>query len=150
MSRETDIVIAAFVMHEGRLLLVRHAKLGKWLPPGGHIEPDETPDEAVLREVREETGLDVELVHREEIAGDGCSGIVRELALPFYANVHSVGDHDHACLFYLCRAGSGRVSISHESRGHRWVTPQELAEAGDVPEDVRRIGELAFRKAGSK
>jgi 8-oxo-dGTP diphosphatase len=148
MGERTDLVIAAVVIHEGRLLLVHHAKLGRWLPPGGHIERDETPDEAVLREVREETGLDVELVQREEVAGDGCDGILRELALPFYANVHHVGDHDHACLFYLCRAGNDRVRISHEITGHRWVTPGELAEAGDIPEDVKRIGKLAFRKAG--
>ena len=42
-----------------RVLLLRHKKLGVWMPPGGHVEAYENPFQAVLREVREETGLDV-------------------------------------------------------------------------------------------
>lgn len=42
-----------------KVLLGYHRKLGVWLPPGGHIEPDETPIEAVIRETREEAGLDI-------------------------------------------------------------------------------------------
>lgn len=41
----------------GRVLMVKHEKLGVYLPPGGHVEPNETPSEAVVREFREETGL---------------------------------------------------------------------------------------------
>ncbi|MGH8882874.1 MAG: NUDIX domain-containing protein, partial [Stackebrandtia sp.] len=37
--------------------LIRHPRLGKWMLPGGHVEPDENPAEAALREVAEETGL---------------------------------------------------------------------------------------------
>jgi 8-oxo-dGTP pyrophosphatase MutT (NUDIX family) len=44
----------------GRILLVRHADLGRWLLPGGAVEPDETPAEAAAREALEETGLEVE------------------------------------------------------------------------------------------
>jgi hypothetical protein len=47
---------------EPRVLLHEHARLGRWLPPGGHIEPSELPDEAAVREVLEETSLTVELV----------------------------------------------------------------------------------------
>ena len=49
--------VAVFVVHAGRVLLHYHRKLGKWLPPGGHIEDDELPDDAALREVLEETGI---------------------------------------------------------------------------------------------
>ena len=51
--------VAVFVVHGGRVLLHYHAKLGKWLPPGGHIEDSELPDVAAVREVLEETGLTV-------------------------------------------------------------------------------------------
>jgi 8-oxo-dGTP pyrophosphatase MutT (NUDIX family) len=40
-----------------RVLLLFHAKLAMWLPPGGHVDPDELPDEAAVREVLEETGV---------------------------------------------------------------------------------------------
>jgi 8-oxo-dGTP diphosphatase len=45
---------------EGKVLLIRHRKLGIYLYPGGHVEKDETPVEAVIREFEEETGLRVE------------------------------------------------------------------------------------------
>src|SRR6188472_2873662 len=41
-----DFTVAVFVVHVGRVILHRHRKLGIWLPPGGHIEPNELPDEA--------------------------------------------------------------------------------------------------------
>ena len=45
-----------------KLLLVKHKKFNKWVQPGGHIEDEETPEEAALREVYEETGLHVRLL----------------------------------------------------------------------------------------
>ena len=48
--------VAVFVVWEGKVLLHRHRKLGMWLPPGGHIEENELPDEAAVREVLEEVG----------------------------------------------------------------------------------------------
>src|SRR5215217_484082 len=61
--------VAVFVVHDGCVLLHYHRKLGKWLPPGGHIEENELPDEAAVREVWEETGLRIELVgeRREDV-----------------------------------------------------------------------------------
>ncbi len=52
-----DFTVAVFVVHRDRVLLHFHQKLQRWLPPGGHIEPNELPDEAALREVMEETGV---------------------------------------------------------------------------------------------
>ncbi|MBV9013858.1 MAG: NUDIX domain-containing protein [Pseudonocardiales bacterium] len=45
-----------------RIGLIRHPRLGKWMLPGGHVEPDENPAEAALREVAEETGLAARLM----------------------------------------------------------------------------------------
>jgi len=50
--------VAIFCRNEGEILLVRHRRLGTWLPVGGEMEPGETPLEAARRELREETGLE--------------------------------------------------------------------------------------------
>jgi 8-oxo-dGTP diphosphatase len=49
--------VAIFCRHQGDILLIKHKRLGTWLPIGGEIEPGETPLEAAARELHEETGL---------------------------------------------------------------------------------------------
>jgi len=50
-----------FIIHKEKVLLHLHKKLGIWLPVGGHIDRDELPEEAAIREAQEETGLIVRL-----------------------------------------------------------------------------------------
>ena len=58
----TDLTVAAVIEHEGRYLLVEERAMGERVltQPGGHIEADESPEQAVVREVLEETGCTVE------------------------------------------------------------------------------------------
>ncbi|PIR54531.1 DNA mismatch repair protein MutT, partial [Candidatus Peregrinibacteria bacterium CG10_big_fil_rev_8_21_14_0_10_42_8] len=53
---------AFIVDSQKRTLLLWHKRLQRWMPPGGHIDPNETPEETAARECKEETGLDVEIV----------------------------------------------------------------------------------------
>lgn len=55
---------SAFIINpeNKKILLVKHSDYDKWLQPGGHIEEDETPEEAAVREVFEETGLKIKLI----------------------------------------------------------------------------------------
>jgi 8-oxo-dGTP pyrophosphatase MutT (NUDIX family) len=56
------VFLFGLVAGEYRLGLIFHPRLGVWIPPGGHVEPDETTAEGALREVVEETGLDAVLL----------------------------------------------------------------------------------------
>jgi 8-oxo-dGTP pyrophosphatase MutT (NUDIX family) len=47
---------------EKHVLLIWHKRLQRWMPPGGHIDPDETPEAAAMRECKEETGIDVDII----------------------------------------------------------------------------------------
>ncbi|MFK5583303.1 MULTISPECIES: NUDIX hydrolase [unclassified Serinicoccus] len=101
--------VAVFVVHEDRVLLHPHPKVGLWLPPGGHIEPHELPDDAAYRETLEETGLDVRLVGDRGITHDS-PGSPRQLLRPEGVQVEDISDdppHQHIDLIYFAVPGPG-------------------------------------------
>lgn len=61
-SKVRHFTATGFLVHGDATLLHWHKKVQEWLPPGGHIEPNEDPVQATLREIKEETGFDVEIV----------------------------------------------------------------------------------------
>ena len=108
-----------------RILLLRHPKLGVWLGPGGHVEPGETPDEAALREVMEESGLAVELVGARDPALDDPRHGVACLVQPYVIlkeRIHDPRDpHHHLDHIYCARP-----------MGTEAQTVAALADARDV------------------
>lgn len=60
-----EFTASVYILEEQKVLLIFHRKLGKWLPPGGHVEEDETPPQAARREALEETGWEVEFILQE-------------------------------------------------------------------------------------
>lgn len=144
MSGETQIVVGGYVIHDNKVLLIHHRKLDLWLPPGGHIEPNEIPDDAVLREIQEETGLEVELVNQSNLPMEG--NIKRSLAVPFAVNLHPVGDHDHCCLFYLCKPlNPGQLKLNKEVKAAEWFSKEDL-DKPHVPVDVKHLALKAFEE----
>lgn len=125
------------VVDDGRVLLVKHAKLGWWLPPGGHLEADEDPVQGVLREVREEAGLDCAVVDQGRF-GHPSVGV---LPAPFTILVEDIaGDvpHQHIDFIYPLRPlseGAGAVTARPgEIDGCRWARPEEIAGLHTPPD----------------
>ena len=138
----TQLVVTGYLFHDDKLLLIHHKKLNLWLPVGGHIEKDETPDQALLREIKEEVGLDVEILAQSRIQRAGNTHTI--CATPFHVSVHSVGDHDHCSLFYLCVVKNPEsLSLNKEVLNYQWVSASEL-EQEYIPKDVQQIGKYAF------
>ncbi|NYZ79654.1 NUDIX domain-containing protein [Candidatus Micrarchaeota archaeon] len=141
-ENKVDLVVAGLIISDNKVLLIHHRKLDRWIPPGGHIDPNETPDGALRREIKEELGMEIEILNRNDIALGG--NIVEQLAVPFYANVHSVGDHDHCCFFYLCKPKTETMEINErELKDFKWFTLEQLNDER-VPSDVRNISKKAF------
>jgi len=139
---KTQLVVAGYIIYDNKVLLIHHKKLDLWLPVGGHIEENEVPDDALIREIKEETGLDIEILNQSNLPMEG--NIKRSLAIPFYVNVHNVGDHDHCCLFYLCKPKNPeQLKINKELKDARWFTKEELNQS-HIPVDVRNIALRAF------
>jgi 8-oxo-dGTP diphosphatase len=140
---KTDLVVAGYLIHDNKVLLIHHRKLDRWIPPGGHIDENETPDEALEREFKEELNLEIEILNRNDVPMSG--NIKKQLAVPFYVNVHSVGDHNHCCLFYLCKSKNPEKLMLNESevRKFAWFSVEELNQE-HVPSDVRNIAMKAL------
>lgn len=144
MESETEgrhFTVAVFVVHAGGVLLHWHRKLGMWLPPGGHIERDELPDDAAVREVLEETGVEVELVgeRREDIEDPV------QLVRPAGVQLEDVGPgHQHIDLIYLARP-TGPTDIRDEFSVDRvgWYGPDDW-DAMNVNAEVRGWCEMAL------
>jgi NADH pyrophosphatase NudC (nudix superfamily) len=128
-----------------KVLLGYHKKHNIWVGIGGHIEPNETPDSAVKREVKEEVDLDITLLgmpNQVYLEGD-----INRLAMPFYAETHSAGDHDHWCLFYIAEAmNPKKMKVNKdELNDARWFSENELY----VPQIIvptQSIAKLAFEE----
>src|SRR4051812_7562414 len=120
-----DFTVAIFVVRDGRILLIHHRKLNKWLPLGGHIELDEDPEIAALREAQEESGFEVELVgERPPTTEPG----TRALIAPRFLDIHKITDtHQHIGMIYWARPRSGAMALAVEEHHEiGWFTSEEL------------------------
>jgi 8-oxo-dGTP pyrophosphatase MutT (NUDIX family) len=128
-----DLVVSAYIVHSGHVLLVDHRALGCWLPVGGHVEIGETSDGALFREIWEETGLwlgpeDVlQLRHRQP---DSAFHNRRSLLTPMYVDIHdypTIPGHRHLALIYYLRSPTPEVrceNLAHKAA--RWFTREDL------------------------
>jgi ADP-ribose pyrophosphatase YjhB (NUDIX family) len=140
-----DFTATTFVVQDGKTLLLRHKKLSLWLPPGGHIDPNELPDDAARREVFEESGLEVELITQRSQLGD-----VAVLCNPECILLEDISeDHQHIDLIYFARVTGGSLAVNaSEAEGYRWCAHGDL-ESDDIHEDICRLGQQAIAKVCS-
>jgi len=137
IHEKIDFTVAIFVVQNGRVLLIHHRKLEKWLPLGGHIELDEDPEQAALREAKEESGLDVELLgERPPTTSPG----TRALIAPRFLDIHRINEtHEHIGLIYWARpllaeghrplpngVSANPVLATEEHHAIRWCSAGEL------------------------
>jgi len=154
METTRHFVATVYVVADGATCLHEHDRLGMWLPPGGHLDRDELPHEAALRECREETGLDVDLVGPR---GDLESETVRSIPEPQHflledIDVHPDGrvSHQHVDFVFYGRAGGREIDPDGDDEAHpdewEWFTAADLEErADDLPDDVIEAGKRAIR-----
>lgn len=112
-----------------KVLLVHHKKYNKWIQPGGHIEKFENPVECAIREVKEETGLDIGyLIDKLQISKDGdiflpVPDFFMEQSIPAY---HDQPQHFHLDINYVVEVDEqGLTHNVSESHGIGWFTKDE-------------------------
>lgn len=149
---EIDFTVGVFIVYKNRLLLRLHDKHNLWLTPGGHIELDETPEQAAIREIQEEVGLTVELYKGNKIF-DYTTEKYQELVPPMGLNVHFVNEeHRHLEFVYFGTVQDNTIKEpeTHEkSGGIRWVTKEELLASPDFGETTKQYGQKALELLAS-
>jgi mutator protein MutT len=138
--RRPVVGVGAVVVQDGRVVLIRRGKepmRGRWLVPGGTVEWGETLEEAVVREVEEETGLVVR---------------PREL-LVVLDRIHRTGDaggdisHHYVIVDYLCDRVSGTLRAGSDAAEVALVAVADLPSY-DVPEAALEVVREGLRRCG--
>ena len=128
--------VGAVLVHEGRILLIRRGKeplRGRWVVPGGTVELGETLEEALVREVQEETGLVVR--PREVVA--------------VFDRIHRDGhrvDYHYVIVDYLCDYVAGEARAGSDAEAVALVAEADLA-AYDLPQKALEVVTDGFRRA---
>ncbi|HZR99666.1 MAG TPA: NUDIX domain-containing protein [Chloroflexota bacterium] len=130
MELTREFTVAVFVVHDDRVLLHYHRKLDMWLPPGGHIEPGELPDDAAVREVAEETGVRAALIGERALP----LAYPRQLVRPAGLQLEDISPgHQHIDLVYFAVPVDGDATLGAEDArepGTGWYALDELAALG--------------------
>lgn len=125
METTRHFTASIYVVNDGATALHYHDRLELWLPPGGHLERDELPHRAALREAVEETGLDITLVQ----SPDGeMSETARPIPRPAHMMLEDINRHDgqvghqHVDLIYYgqCATREIRPVGADEASADRW------------------------------
>jgi 8-oxo-dGTP diphosphatase len=121
------VVAAAVIIKDGRVLLTRRAEgqhlAGIWEFPGGKLEHGESPEEALVRECREECGIEVEIDEILDVAH------------------HRYPEKDVLILFYRCELRRGEVRHLQVA-DHAWVAPPDLDSYPLPPADERIVARI--------
>jgi 8-oxo-dGTP diphosphatase len=127
------VAVGAMIEHasSGKILLVKRVETANYLPGiwedlGGRIKQFEEPEEALRREVREETGLEVEILKPLAVFHD------------YYGK--RTAENELLIITYWCKTGSDQVVLSEEHTDYRWVSPEEglkLADHVGVRKDIQ-------------
>lgn len=127
-----QLTATAYVLENNKVLLIFHRKLKKWLPPGGHLEPNELPSDGAVREVKEETGLEIELMTQENIwIAPRPNG--KSFPRPYMCLQEEIPEfnghpaHQHIDFIYVAKPIGGELTHNlDETDGMRWFSLQEL------------------------
>jgi 8-oxo-dGTP pyrophosphatase MutT (NUDIX family) len=139
IHEKIDFVVEVFVVHKNKILLRKHEKYGIWLGAGGHIELDEDPNQAALREVKEEVGLDIRLVSsRKLFSGKENEKNYHELVPPEFLNRHQIGDtHEHVAFIYFAQSETDKLVLEKADDECQWLTKEEVERAADIKPSIK-------------
>lgn len=142
MNITREFISTVFVVDAGTVLMTWNNKVHNWIPIGGHTEPNELPCDSVIREAREETGLDIQLFSPTQQPESA------NLIQPAHIHLDDIApDHKHINLIYFGKVTGGTCRTrDDEGKELRWFTKQELVTEKLLP----NVKEWALRSLETK
>lgn len=130
-----EFLSTVYIIKDGKVLLTFNKKLQKFTPIGGHIEQNETPCESVVREAKEESGLNIELINPKESNN-------RNLPQNFDIGLDIIKpDHHHINISYIGKIiGGKQLEKSDEDTELKWFSPKELKSCDETFDNIKQAG----------
>ena len=151
---DRHFTVSIFIVHKDKVLLHVHKKAKKLLPLGGHIESNELPEEACIREVQEESGFKINLYNpQDERLRNACSLAGESLLVnPMYTILSEINsEHYHIDFVYYATAESfDSIPGYGESNLLRWYNKEELKSAYDIQHNILFMANEALEILGEK
>ena len=120
-EKKIGVVVAPYIINDkGEILYFRNVKWKGLVPPGGHVDYGETLEQALKRETKEETGLEIKSIKLFNVG---------EMIEPkeFYKRRHFIYFH------YLCKIKAGKIKLDEkELVDYEWIDPKEALKRKDV------------------
>lgn len=141
MSIERHFTVSVYIVHKDKVLLHLHKKAEIMLPLGGHIELNELPEEACIREAREESGLNINLYNSEinKLLKNSSKLTVEKILInPMHTVLCQVNsEHYHIDLVYYATAKSfDTIPGDGESKLLKWFAKEDLKDTYNIPPNV--------------
>jgi len=138
---------SGYLIKDNKVLLVHHRKFNKWVPPGGHIEDEETPDQTLTREFLEETSLKIAVIRTTPSPFEGDSNAT-PIPVPFYMDLEREGfDVPHIGHFYFVKVVGNNFEVKHqETEAHeiKWFTIDEIDNL-ETFDQVKALAKFAIK-----
>ena len=155
MPEENSVIkhftATVFIVADSKVLLHEHKKIGTWLPPGGHVEANELPNETALREIKEETGLDIDLIADENFAEEekflALNDMrVKTVSRPWKVLLEKITEnHYHIDFIYLAKVKINTIE-NNENHQLKWFTTYELEQNQKLFPNVKYYGIKAIQE----
>jgi ADP-ribose pyrophosphatase YjhB (NUDIX family) len=149
IHEKIDFTAEVFIVYKGKVLLRMHDKYHIWLSVGGHIELDEDPNEAAVREVQEEVGLDV-VLHGQ--VAPSTEKDFKDLIPPEFVSRHRINaTHEHVVFVYFATAISDVLTLSEAEMTSecKWFTREDLLSGEfELRDNVKRYALAALDVLG--